>query len=237
MPRKRPARLAASRHRATLRDLLRTLDPGPGDGDERDPVIALLDHWTNDALNPDALLQDVITWLESERDTAHRGALLLLLARGPLWCGVAVVDLSEWDTPRVTALRDDVLAYLRSLVVHADDWTAEIEIRQPVRFSANVEHRAAPTSKTSNGVAVGVEGDPRDLVILQLQQVIQAVGLRNIAKCAAADCPHLFVKWYRRECCSIRCQKRHYKRQARQQELEDRARQEERRRRERARRA
>ena len=52
--------------------------------------------------------------------------------------------------------------------------------------------------------------DTRDLVVLQLVLLLHTVGLHNIRFCAAPDCPgpHLFVKSYRREFCSVRCQKR-----------------------------
>ena len=51
-----------------------------------------------------------------------------------------------------------------------------------------------------------------DLALLNLMFLLHEVGLRQVRMCEAPDCQHLFVKTYRREFCSKRCQQRQNKR-------------------------
>ena len=64
-------------------------------------------------------------------------------------------------------------------------------------------------------IGVQVSGTARDLVILQFFALLQVVGVENIHACQAPDCPRIFVKTYRRDFCSAKCQTRTNKRKQR----------------------
>ena len=51
---------------------------------------------------------------------------------------------------------------------------------------------------------------------MQTVLLLHEVGLANVLECAAPDCQRLLVKVYRREFCSVQCQKRINARKQRQ---------------------
>jgi hypothetical protein len=57
-------------------------------------------------------------------------------------------------------------------------------------------------------VVIAASGHVKDLIVLQMVLLLHEVGLKNVRECTAPDCQRLFVKVYRREFCSVQCQKR-----------------------------
>jgi hypothetical protein len=179
---------------------------------------------------PETLLQLVITDLEDDRPSRHRGAVLALLSEGPLLCPATL--LKELEQPaeeqfdvgvvRGDALvRAELLAFLRQTVRNEDTGAVGygISINSPMTFSASAAGRR---------VTCAAESKMRDVVVLQMLLLLDRVGLSNVHICGAAEpggCQHLFVKTYRREFCSTKCQQRHYKREIRQQKRDEKERQ------------
>ena len=60
------------------------------------------------------------------------------------------------------------------------------------------------------GIALLVDGAPRDVLLYQTTVFLDRVGLDRLHRCPAPDCGRLFLKRGRREFCSTRCQKRVY---------------------------
>ncbi len=86
-----------------------------------------------------------------------------------------------------------------------------------VGFSASLKDGRVTTLVESS--------DVRNVVMLQMVMLLHEVGLQNVRVCGVADCQRLFVKTYRREFCSVRCQQRNYKRIKRQWTKEQKERQ------------
>lgn len=168
----------------------------------------------------EALLQEVIAGLEDDYRPKYRGAVLALLSQGPFLCGDAL--LKEIQQPATEAcdegflymdslVRAELLAFLRNLV-RREGFTERIGLCRAVNFSAHL---------VGGHVEIAPDGDMRDLAVLQFVLLLDRVGLRNIRKCAAEDCDHLYVKTYRRRFHSVRCQKRILARKRRQEEHEE----------------
>jgi hypothetical protein len=172
--------------------------------------------------SPEALLQTVITGLENDYPPTYRGAVLALLAQGPLLCPETLLKELEqpageqWDVGVVrgdSLARAELLAFLRQTVRNENTGAVGygIAITSPVTFSATAAGRR---------VTCGAAGAMRDVAILQLLLLLDRVGLSNVRICGVGDCQRLFVKTYRREFCSARCQQRDYKRRLRQRRRE-----------------
>lgn len=182
---------------------------------------------------PEAVLGTVIRALE-EDDAALDGpdplpllrtyhdALVRLLAHGPLLCTEAHARERELtEAPRlgwadVLKLRAELLQVVRSAVRQATAGAAStpIDTRPGISFSVQlVDGRAV----------IRATGDTRSLVLHQFLMLLHEVGLTNVQKCSAPDCQRLFVKVYRREYCSVQCQKRIYTREKRRLDRERKA--------------
>ncbi len=167
---------------------------------------------------PEALLQRVITGLEDDRPSRHRGAVLALLSEGPLLCSdtfrkeLEQPAVEHWDGGVVrgdAVVRAELLAFLRQTVRNEGTGAVGygISIHQTITFSAIA---------TGRRVTCAAEGRMRDVTIVQLLLLLDRVGLSNIRLCKVGNCHRLFVKTYRREFCSVRCQQRENKRQQRE---------------------
>jgi hypothetical protein len=160
----------------------------------------------------EAVLGEVIASLESDEPRRHRFAGMTLLSRGPLFCSDALLaeiqHASDW-----TLTRAELLAFLRAIVRHAGEgqFSGGISLLGLTTFYANV---------ADGQVSPAAEGTVRDLAILQLVMLLDRFGVKKIRECSVADCQRLFVKTYRREFCSVTCQKRAYKRLERQRQRE-----------------
>jgi hypothetical protein len=166
-------------------------------------------HHTSD----EALLQAVIEDLESDSPKRHEAAVRALLAHGPLRCLGVQPDALRHQT--ATELRDELLAFLRRVVRHST------ERPEGVGEVLEVQEGFALTAHPVAGqVVVGIYGTRRTVACLQLVLLLERVGLAHVRLCGVDDCPRLFVKTYRREFCSVRCQKRHYMRTLRAKERE-----------------
>jgi hypothetical protein len=183
--------------------------------------------------SPEALLQRVITGLENVSPPISRGAVLALLSEGPLLCPETLLKeiqqpaTEEWDVGivrGVDVLRGELLAFLRQTVRNEGTGAVGygIAIRQSVTFSATAAGRR---------VTLIGEGSMSDVAILQMLLLLDRVGLSTLRECGVGDCRRLFVKTYRREFCSARCQQRDYKRKLRQRTREQKEQQTRRRRR------
>ena len=165
---------------------------------------------------PDTLLQTVISDLERGTPKGNREGVRALLVRGPLIFPEAIADelVHQPATDDALArLSGEMLAFLRGLVQAEGRVSGtEITVQQPVTFAG----RLADGDVTC--LAAG--RDMHDLAVQQLIVLIHTVGLHGIRLCAAPDCPgpRLFVKTYRREYCSVRCQKRTQTRELRRKE-------------------
>jgi hypothetical protein len=183
----------------------------------------------------ETVLGDVIRVLEqddsaldgderAQRDVlfAYRGALLDVLAYGPLFCEDALLRATDDEKSfDVLNLRARFLQLLRSAVRLGEIGrpSTDISLYRHVTFKAQLVDGLAHITADA--------GQVDDLIVLQLILLLQTVGLKNVRLCSAPDCPHpdrpsrrLYVKTYRREFCSVQCQKRVYARAKRQQDRE-----------------
>jgi len=189
---------------------------------------------------PEALLAIVLHWLQ---DDQPRAAVLLLLKHGPL--DTHAVDARERMAPSLDAVGfpateitgPELLAFLQTAVrlrgVRGDGpaglATSSALASQP---GALIVHRVATDAR--GDVTHQVDAPTREAAILQWVALLSLVGLRHVRPCAAPDCSKLLVKVYRREFCSIQCQKRTKKRAERQAARDQREKQQARARRRRA---
>jgi hypothetical protein len=160
---------------------------------------------------PDAVLSRLIGALESEDDQAHRIAIVELLQRGPLICEGVIGRIDRTDqNGDILTLRAVLLGFLRSIVRDS----------QFGRFSQGIGTYKAMNFRANTGAVTScaVDGDLHDVAVLQLITLLHIVGLGDVRECSAPDCQRLYVKAYRREFCSPRCQKRTHTRQWRQEE-------------------
>ena len=181
---------------------------------------------------PETLLTTVIRALERGDYQSGREAVLSLLAHGPLLAFETLIKELNREPPfpskEVSRTVDELLAFLRSIVgTQGQRHSHGISLNEPVTFTATtsaVAGRFRATRVSSfqirHHVVCAASGSTRDLVVLQFVLLIRMVGLGNVQVCAAPECPRLFVKTYRREFCSVTCQKRVQKRKLRQQERE-----------------
>ena len=172
--------------------------------------------------SPEGLLQRVITDLENDDPEAHRDAVLGLLCQGPLLCSETFIKefkqpaVEDWDVGVVRAdavVGAELLAFLRQ--------TVRNEGTGAVGYGISTNHSMTFSAvATRRRVTCRAEGAMRDVAILQLVLLLDRVGLSNLRICGVEDCQRLFVKTYRREFCSVRCQQRDYKRRLRQRTRE-----------------
>lgn len=175
---------------------------------------------------PEAVLGRVIRVLETDdsplddRELAlpllrvYHAALVDLLTHGPLLCREAVAREREesesfpLQPDAVRVLRAELLQLLRSTVRQGQIGASSSAIStERIGFAARL---------VDGRVSIAAKGDTRTLIILQTVLLLQEVGLANVHKCIAPDCQRLFVKVYRREFCSVQCQKRINTRKQRQ---------------------
>jgi hypothetical protein len=167
---------------------------------------------------PEVLLQRVIRDLEqSDRPNhpSHRNAVLALLSEGPLLCGEALLREIDHPDPGVSLVRAELIQFLRTTVRLEGQGESLIWLDGPVALVA--------MALGGGRVQGGAKGTLRAMAVLQMFLLMQQLGLRNIRTCGAAEpggCQRLFVKAYRREFCSARCQQRDYKRKLRQRQRE-----------------
>lgn len=161
---------------------------------------------------PETLLQRVIAGLEDDRRPKQRAAVLALLGEGPLRCEDMLRREIEQSDPDLMTWRAELIQFLRTLVRVQGLDSTQPQIGTYGHFTFTGHH-------AGGHVVVDASGrDVRDLVVLQFVLLVHAVGLSNVRRCG--DCPRLFVKTYRREFCSARCQQRDYKRRQRQKQRE-----------------
>jgi len=164
----------------------------------------------------EALLQVIVEDLQSESPHRYGAAIGALMSEGPLRC-VAVLPTER------PLERDDYAGSVALLA--AELWAF---VREMVRLRGAPEDRPVfghgiwlmesmrlLGNSAGPHVTLGVEGTRRSVAILQLAFLVERVGLGNLRLCGVWDCQHVFVKTYRREFCSVQCQKRHYMRRLR----------------------
>lgn len=161
--------------------------------------------------SPVVVLQRAIAGLEREDQRSQRDAVLSLLMDGPWVVTDATARLPQESS--ISEVRAELLAFFRTLA--GGRQAGEIGLYHSITLAAR--HR-------DGRAECEARGDGRDLVMLQAGLLVHLVGLPSIRTCEAADCPHLFVRRYRRTFCSARCQKRAYMRARRENERLQRAR-------------
>lgn len=169
-------------------------------------------------LRPEAILISILHWLQDDRP---RDAVLLLLEHGLL--DTRAVAEREKMTPSLDAVGfpateitgPELLAFLQTAVrlrgVRGDGpgglATSSALATLP---GAQIVHRVATNARGE--VTHQVDAPTREAAILQWVALLSLVGLRHVRPCGAPDCSKLFLKMFRREFCSIQCQKRTKKR-------------------------
>lgn len=149
----------------------------------------------------------MLTALEAD-DTlnhpSHHQAIRDLVLGGPLHVNETYRAALKTPDPEVSGWRAELVQFLRTLVRTAGrtSWS-ELVTHHGFKFSGALIDGRVFCTVDSRSI--------RDLAILHLMLRLQEVGLRNVRFCKAPDCRHLFVKTYRREYCSKRCQLRHNK--------------------------
>lgn len=151
---------------------------------------------------------------------SYQKGLLDLLSMGPLSC------VETWL--RETAHPDGSLTPEETLLIRA-------ELLALIRNTVRGQSSRISTSQSqlvfsvrltdTGGVTIAADGTTRDLIIVQCVMLLQQVGLANVRLCLAPNCGRVFAKTYRREFCSVQCQKRVNARKQRQQARERRERQ------------
>jgi hypothetical protein len=139
----------------------------------------------------------------------------MLALGGPLLCSHdTYAALERWSPDDVALVRAELLAFLRSLVGRrgTDRFSQGIGTLHPVTFSAVA---------SGGSVHPFVEGDVRDVLVLQFVTLLQVVGIESVRACRAPECGRLFVRRYRREYCSRRCQNREFMQLKRAEERAD----------------
>jgi hypothetical protein len=176
--------------------------------------------------SPEATLRAVLASLETSDELnhpSHHQAIRALVLEGPYVTKATMRDAARTPHPLASLWRAELVAFLRTLVQTAGHTSyGVLGLHSPPAYSAAlIDGRVVLTIDTLS---------LRDVAILQLQLLLHEVGLRHVRFCVAPDCQHLFVKTYRREYCSSRCQQRHNKQRLRAAERERHARQIQRRR-------
>ena len=165
---------------------------------------------------PERVLQTLIARIEAQPytlDTARRN-LRELLAQGPLQSAPeAIAELDRWSVEQFADIHGELLKFIGTLVRLRDGGSIA-----PARLWADGVRVTAAV--VDGRVVRGVEGGARALCVLQVWELLSLVGVRNVRRCGAADCPHVFIKVHKRAFCSLRCQKRANKQKLRQLERE-----------------
>jgi len=151
--------------------------------------------------------EKVVDLLDGQMDIeSHRRAIFYLLTNGPCFAKTeAHEEFNRLTAVDIARIAQALRIYLRNAVRH------ELQ-RIPIELSGvRVSTIRSGHSAISfmDGPLVGVAG-------LALMLLLHIAGFQQLWACGAPDCPRVFVKTYRREFCSERCQKRTYKRRKRQ---------------------
>lgn len=187
------------------------------------------------ARSPEQALASVIADLETESAARHRAAILSLLTHGPFSAGDVLLKAIEplpagaSEDPYapqaslipgvVMLLRGTMLAFLRAVAAEQGrgTWSSGITTERAYTFQA----LATPGGRQ---IFVAVDGEVKDVAVLQLVSLLTAVGISTVRFCSAPDCQRLYVKVGRRQFCSVKCQSRSYMRERRENDKRQRQR-------------
>lgn len=171
--------------------------------------------------SPEALLNQLIDAIEGDPRALEEGkqsaarfiatyqsAFRRVLTEGPIACSPTPdqVPVEELDTTRAE-LQNLFRSALRGARIQRPS--------DPIAFAYDVRITA---EIVGGDVRLAATGDGRDLLLLQVVLLLDRVGLSTVRECGALGCGRLFVKAYRREYCSVRCQRRVYMRARRENE-------------------
>lgn len=148
------------------------------------------------------LLHQLVLALEADGDFPRQhDAVLALLAAGPLHCDAVIAAERASPTPD-PYVGLELLAILRWIV---GSHSGAFELGRIALTTGGPRPRPI-----RRGVPLTVAGPFRDVAVLQLLLILQhpGAGLETLRRCGAPDCGRIFVKHYRMEYCSTRCQKR-----------------------------
>jgi hypothetical protein len=120
---------------------------------------------------------------------------------GPLLASDAAVHaLQQPGAASWGELRLELLAFLRSVVRGGASASLGLYEKGALTFRA--------AGRPGGRVALGAEGSVRDLVILQLVVLLHEIGFGQVRECRDVKCRRLFIRRYRKDFCSGKCQKR-----------------------------
>ena len=146
------------------------------------------------------------------RAKARTGAAGAVDAGALRVCAELLTMLRELVQRRID-LTEERAAIARGEEDRPHPWTAWARLEQPVAFWALL---------VDGRLLLDVTGELLEVARLKLVWLVQTVGLEQVRVCRAENCTRLFVKTYRREFCSTRCQDRDNKAKQRAAAAEDR---------------
>lgn len=156
--------------------------------------------------DPIALARKVVTLLDERTDTeSHRRAIYLLVTNGPCFGDDASSAVRLLSPDEIAVIAQALQVYLRNAVRTRIPGT-------PIDLSGVRIYTVRSITSAVSFMAGPVLGQAG----LALMLLLHLVGLQNFWACSAPDCPRIFVKRWRREYCSARCQRRTFKRQERE---------------------
>jgi hypothetical protein len=179
--------------------------------DERYCVVLPVS-WSG-APNDEQLLAQVVSRLVDDEASPEdvKDALLTLLGRGPFLAQEPALRWSRGSRPttdEIAALRSLLVPILRSLVTARNQFRYTLQFETgPLRFAGFVMGRTTQCL---------VDGHLGDVLVLQLLALLIRARFPEVRVCSAPDCERLYVKLFRREFCSVRCQSRTYMRTRRE---------------------
>jgi hypothetical protein len=152
-------------------------------------------------------VREVIALLEQSDTSSHRRALWKVLTHGPFYCAPAALDQVETGPAEMV---DHIAAVLLRYTRNA------VEVEPAHLEPIDLTGVQLSTIRIAQEALSFTDGPLKGLAAVNWTNLLHMVGLRDIRRCGASDCPHLFVKIHRRNFCSERCQKRVYKRRERE---------------------
>jgi len=148
------------------------------------------------------------------RDVIQNGPVLVIGDAPIEITGTASRELTPWPASRYAQLQQRLRGFFGGLVDLASTDQGGLVP------TVHVNRLIFGATPTASGVVVTVDGPAADVLLFQVVQLIQAVGVSRLRRCPNEKCRRIFAKTGRREFCSDRCQKRVYMRGLRKRERE-----------------
>lgn len=149
-------------------------------------------------------LARLVDWCRESDASAARGreVLRLVAHRGPWVTMGADHDIAGWDDGTVAACHDEIARFLRQLAGAAATGSGVLE-SIPLRFHASAV--PLPSRRRPGRVRLAAQGAGRDLVWLQVCQLLHIVGIEHLRVCW---CGRVFMRVGKQTFCEPKCQQR-----------------------------